>query len=57
MSNSERQEHKEVLEEEDGFVRGGIKRSFTQPLTEQELRDADDNDAMSGASIAQRSVA
>lgn len=41
---------------DEGFVRGGLHRSATQPLTEQELRDADDKAAMSGASIADRSV-
>jgi hypothetical protein len=42
--------------EDEGFVRGGIRRSFTQPLTEQEFRDADENEVMSGASIAERCV-
>jgi hypothetical protein len=42
--------------EDEGFVRGGIRRSFTQPLTEQELRDADEKEVMSGASIAERCV-
>jgi hypothetical protein len=40
---------------DEGFVRAGLHRSATQPLTEQELRHADDK-AMSGASIADRSV-
>ncbi|KAJ9581612.1 hypothetical protein L9F63_023195, partial [Diploptera punctata] len=57
VSSSDQQVRREVPKEEDGFVRGGLKRSYTQPLTEQELRDADDNDAMSGASIAQRLAA
>jgi hypothetical protein len=42
--------------EDEGFVSGGIRRSFTQPLTEQELRDADEKEVMSGASIAERCV-
>ncbi|XP_069701361.1 uncharacterized protein [Periplaneta americana] len=43
--------------DDEGFVRGGIRRSYTQPLTEQELRDADDKEVMSGASIAERLAA
>lgn len=42
--------------EDEGFVRGGIHRSATQPLTEQEFRDVDGKEAMSGASIAERFV-
>lgn len=42
--------------EDEGFVRGGLRRSFTQPLTEQELRDADEKEVMSGVSIAERFV-
>jgi hypothetical protein len=42
--------------EDEGFLRGGIRRSFTQPLTEQELRDADEKEVMSGASIKERCV-
>ncbi|XP_033608263.1 uncharacterized protein LOC111866670 isoform X5 [Cryptotermes secundus] len=43
--------------EEEGFVRGGIHRSATQPLTEQEFRDVDGKEVMSGASIAERLAA
>jgi hypothetical protein len=42
--------------EDEGFVRGGLRRSFTQPLTVQELRDADEQEVMSGVSIAERFV-
>ena len=43
-------------EDDEGFVRGGLRRSFTQPLTEQELRNADEIEVMSGVSIAERFV-
>jgi len=43
-------------EDDEGFVIGGLRRSFTQPLTEQELRDADEKEVMSGVSIAERFV-
>jgi len=43
-------------EDDEGFVRGGLRRSFTQPLTEQELRNADEKEVMSGVSIAERFV-
>lgn len=42
--------------EDEGFLRGGLRRSFTQPLTEQELCDADEKEGMSGVSIAERFV-
>lgn len=43
-------------EDDEGFVRGGLRRSFTQPLTDQELRNADEKEVMSGVSIAERFV-
>lgn len=46
----------EASGEDEGFVRGGIHRSATQPLTEQEFRDVDGKEVMSGASIAERFV-
>ncbi|XP_021928560.1 uncharacterized protein LOC110834074 isoform X3 [Zootermopsis nevadensis] len=55
-STEETRSHAFVGEDE-GFVRGGIRRSFTQPLTEQELRDADEKEVMSGTSIAERLAA
>jgi hypothetical protein len=43
-------------EDDEGFVSGGLRRSFTQPLTEQERRNADEKEVMSSASIAERFV-